>query len=498
MTWAPRSSLLGALLVGLAAGAVNAAVAIPFIGRYGWHGDELYFLAAAKHPALGYVDFPPLTAWVGWLIHALFGASLIAFRSFGILLAFAVGILVALIARELGGSRSAQAGAALITVTSPLVLGAGSIYHTTYFDLVATVALLYVAMLAIGRPSPRLWPIVGPVAGIGLEAKYTILAVLLAILAGLVVPPARRLLTTRGPWLAAGIAFLILAPNLVWQIRHGWPSARFFGSQHQATVADTPHLTYLGLGAVLLGAGSVLALVGLVWLWRQGTWLRVFAVIPVVVTVLFFFEGGRSYYPLPSDYVLVAAGAVALTRWIAGGSLRRLAPAGALLCLHGAVLALALPLVVPVRSLAGASSEPLHDQTFFADEVGWKKLVDATAAAWWSMKPSERAGTVILTASYGEAGALLLLGPSRGLQQPLSGHLSWQYWRPKRLPERHVLLVGYPSWSYQSLCSSAQMLELVASRDTFRNRLVWWPITYCELRRPLEDIWNDGIVNDQL
>src|SRR5512147_1418511 len=32
---------------------------------YGYFRDELYFLDAAKHLALGYVDFPPLVAFIG-------------------------------------------------------------------------------------------------------------------------------------------------------------------------------------------------------------------------------------------------------------------------------------------------------------------------------------------------------------------------------------------------------------------------------------------------
>src|SRR5271154_4033560 len=49
-------------------------------GRYGYFRDELYFLAASNHLALGYVDFAPLIAWLTRGFHIVFGDSLHAIR----------------------------------------------------------------------------------------------------------------------------------------------------------------------------------------------------------------------------------------------------------------------------------------------------------------------------------------------------------------------------------------------------------------------------------
>ena len=74
--WAAASAT--AVVVGIAA--AHVAVHLAFSARYGYHRDELYFLATARHLAWGFVDQPPLTPAVAWLAQALFGDSLVGLR----------------------------------------------------------------------------------------------------------------------------------------------------------------------------------------------------------------------------------------------------------------------------------------------------------------------------------------------------------------------------------------------------------------------------------
>src|SRR5579884_1591365 len=483
-----HTRLRHSLLVGLAAAAAQAAVAAPFLGRYGWDRAELYFLSAARRPALGYVDFPPLVAWIGWTVHAVAGDSLRLLRLTSLVEMMACVVLVALTARELGGGLRTQAAAALLWALSPYALGAASIFHPTWLDTLCWVALLYVLLVAELRGRPRLWLAAGAIAGIGLEAKYTIAVLLAALLVALLTTgDGRRRLRTRWPWLGLAVALLLLLPNLVWQAEHGWPSVHFVGSQDAKTAADTPPATYFGQ-QLFLGAGLAVAAVGVGWLWRRPR-LRTFALLPPLVTLAFLLERGRAYYPLPGDAIAVAAGSVALAQWLHGGSRRRLLALAPLAALEAAVLVLALPVIVPLRSTSSMIASGVWKSSFYKDELGWAALADATAHAWRSLPARQRADGAIVAENYGEASALELSARRLGLPEPLSGHLSWQYWRPRSLPQRFVLFVGYERAALGTLCRRWRVVATIDNPWHLDNEERGRTIASCALRRPLGTIW---------
>ena len=492
MTTRPQTPVSAALVAGLAGATVLVAVTAPFMSRYGWDRDELYFLTAAHHLAFGYVDFPPLIAVVGRAVDALAPHSLVALRAVSLAAGAASVVLVALTARELGASRRALWIAALSWSLTPYILGSASIFHPTWLDALAWVAFLYLAVRLTVRREPRLWLALGVVAGLGLEAKYTIAFLILALAVALALTRERRQLWTPWPWLGLAIAAILLLPNLIWQAQHGWPSVQFFSSQNAKTASDTSRPAYLAEQLLLLGAVSALAIAGIVWLWRRG--LHALALIPVIVTVMFLLERGRSYYPLPADALAVAAGGVAADGWLRRP--RRLLLAGGLVGVQAAVIVLAGPILIPFYSTRHLVSSGVWKIGYFKDEIGWPEMTGQVQRAWAALPAGERAHGAILALNYGEASALQFYG--RGLGPVLSGHLSWQYWRPRRLPQRFVLTVGYPMSWLRSLCTSTRPLARIDNRWHLANEEHGRLIASCNLRQPLGSIWKTRIARDEL
>jgi hypothetical protein len=150
-------------------------------GRYGFHRDELATLDDARHLAWGYVAYPPVTPFFGWISVKLFGTSLTGFRFFAALSVSVAVVLTGLMARALGGKTGAQALAAAAAI--PFALGAGTLMQYVSFDYLAWVACSYFFILLCKSRDPRWWLAIGGCIGFGMLTKYSILVCALAITA---------------------------------------------------------------------------------------------------------------------------------------------------------------------------------------------------------------------------------------------------------------------------------------------------------------------------
>ena len=467
----------------LAAAVAKLALHLTVIERYGWHRDELYYRAAGQHLGLGYVDFPPVTALLASVDHALFGDSIAALRLFAVVAGCISVVVCALIARELGGGATAQALAAVAAAAAPVLLATNALFQTVSFDQLAWAVALFLLVRILRTGDHRLWPLLGLAAGLGLETKYTIVVLLFGIALGLVADGrGRALLRTRGPWIAAGVALLVMLPNLWWQARHGWASFDFFvHPARSATDESRPKF----LASLILNGGPValpLWVGGLVSLLRNPA-VRPLGVAAATVIALFFVLGGKSYYAAPIYLLLFAAGAVAFERVTTGRP--RLLRLGAIVVLAVGVIP-PLAQVLPVRSEHDLVKSGLwNDRSDYADEIGWPELADQVARVFQALPPAERGRAGVVAENYGEAGAIDLFGPSRGLPHAASGHLSYSYWRPPRRGATTVVSVGYRASQAAPYCASARQVGSVTNRDGIHNPEFGAPILVCRLKRPL-------------
>lgn len=400
-------------------------------GQYGFHRDELAVLDDSQALAWGYVAYPPLTPFLAHLSMSLFGDSLAAFRAPSALAQALATLLAGLVARELGGGRMAQLLAAIALCCVPFSMLAGSMLQYTSPDYLWWVLAAWIVLKLVndtGDPSGsrRWWLALGLAIGLGMMTRYTMLFCVAGIVAGMLATPLRRHLLSPWPWLGAALSLLVFAPNAWWQWQHGFVYLDFVEAIHARDVRIGRTDGFLA-GQLLVGAGPLLVplwLAGLGWLafakaaarWRILAWMY------VVPLLLFALAQARDYYLAPAYPMLLAAGVVALERWLAtrGGTVRRWSLAGVGLVAavaFASTVAIALP-VSPIGSAGWRISRGVHDN--FAEQVGWPQLAAEVARVYHALPPGERARTAIFANNYGEAGAVNRYGPALGLPRAIS------------------------------------------------------------------------------
>src|SRR5512138_1303677 len=95
-----KEKLAAGIVVGLAL--LKLVIHLLTSSTYGYFRDEFYYIAASKHLALGYVDFPSFIALLTAFVRLTLGDSLLALHFFPALAGAIVILLTGWIARELG------------------------------------------------------------------------------------------------------------------------------------------------------------------------------------------------------------------------------------------------------------------------------------------------------------------------------------------------------------------------------------------------------------
>ena len=434
-------------------------------GLWSFHRDALLYLALGRHLDWGYASVPPGIAFWAWFSTQVLGDSVDAVRLIPTLFGTGTVLLTALMAKEMlpergknGSGKFAVVLIGLCGLLSGAYLRPSMLFQPVVFDIFYWTLLSWLLLKFINtqKPSWLLW--FGATAGLGLLNKYSVLIYLFGLAVGILLTPHRRMLSGKYVYLSAGLALLILSPNIAWQVQHQFPVFR-----HMSELAATQfvHVSYGDFFADQLrfhAPAIPIWIAGLYFLfftkpaapWRVFGW----AYLAVLAVLLAF--SAKSYYALGAYPVLIAAGAAQLerisvvrNRWV------RLAVPVFMLAIGCLSVPAALPLFPPeqeARFIQKISTLPGLDGILrwedgryyalpqdYADMLGWKEIADMTGKAWQTIP--DKSTAAIYADNYGLAGAIEHFGKKYGVSEVLSFSDNYRYWLPDSLPANFKTLI---------------------------------------------------------
>ncbi|MHB8755733.1 MAG: ArnT family glycosyltransferase [Candidatus Acidiferrales bacterium] len=460
-----------------------------FSGQYGYFRDELYYAACGQHLAWGYVDQAPLIAWIARLSRTLLGNSLFALRFFPALAAAGKIILAGWMARELGGRRFAQFLAALTVLVAPIYLTFDNFLSMNSFEPLFWMACAAILMRILNGGSEKLWLLFGLVAGAGILNKHSMLFFGTGVFIGLWLTPARREFAKKWIWLGGAIAFLIFLPNLLWEIRNGFPTIALLHAVIGTKYSTLTPWQFIWQQALLtLPLSAPICVIGLWFLFwspsravandaatrvapelaeklTQGLYAPLAWAYLVVLGEMIALHG-KIYYLAPAYPMLLAAGAVWIewrlppraekppkaapykTAWYKTILVAPLVVGG----LIAAPLAMPiLPVNLAVKYCRFWDVKAIHSENvplgklpqLFGDMYGWRHQVRAIAKVFDALPAADRAQCAILALNYGEASAVDYFGPAEHLPPAISGHNQYGLWGPRGYSGDIVITIGY-------------------------------------------------------
>jgi hypothetical protein len=491
-----RSTWFAAALVATAVALVHLVSA----GRYGFFANELYFIVCGRHPAISYVDQPPLIPLLAAATQ-IGGINVWLLRLPALLAAVALVPLVVGFAQLLGGSTRAAWLAAIAAAASPMITAMSAALSTSTFEPLAFTAVAYLVSRGVLLAESRAFSWAGLIAGIALEAKYGIVFWLLGTALGLALFADRSVWRSQGFWIGAAIVALFALPNAAWQLAHGLPFLELVRNDNAGNLTGSPLrflLDQLFLINVLLAPLWIAGIVAPFASKRMAP-ARFLSVAFVVTAVLVVATHGKDYYLAGAYPTMFAVGAVACTRlwrWT-------VALWAVLTAANGA---LALPFVLPLDPPAQLAKmldrmnfrpPPMEKACIgaplgciFSMEFGWEEVAQRTADVYAALPSGDRAGAAVLVSTYAEAAAIDIFG--KGLPPALSGNNQYYLWGPRGYDGSVVIGVGFEPSALAPLCGSVTLAARYGTSPYVmpyeRNR----PIVICRNMRPsLAARWSD-------
>ncbi len=477
--------------------------------KYGYFCDELYTIACGKHLMFGLVDMPPIVPFLSIVSGSALGYSLFSIHilpaAAGALTVFMAGLT----AKEMGGGRFAQFITAVTVLLGPVWLAFNAMFTYDSFDQLFTITFFYLIARLLRTGNEKLWIAIGAAAGIAVLTKYTMLFYGIPLVIGLILTKNRKYFLSPFFWLGGLAALIITAPQIIWEYQHGWPLLEYWGNYSKFRTFISSPIEFIGMNIMAYNPFSFpLWLSGIIYFFfmKEARDFRLFGIIYITSLVIFYFTNSKMYMSAALYPILFAGGGILLERTLHGRLKSWIK--FAYLSLVIAMGIISLPNGLPVFSPDGMAwyfsgqskmmgnvsvktdNSKLEElPLYYAYRFGWEETVKKIADIYYNLTPEERAGCMLFTGDYGDAGAIDLLGKKYNLPDTVCGHLSYALWGLHDNTGKTAIVIDIPVKQLDKMYDHVSEM----ARINVKYSMPWrrnLPIYICRgLKRPINETW---------
>ncbi len=406
--------------------------------KSGYHWDELLHIEAGNHLAFGYADFPPMIGMLAWIQNLLQSESLFVNRFFIHLSGIASMLLTTMIVTKLGGKWKAVLIALLCILVSPLFGASHMLFLPVGFSQFFHLLAAYYLIFYYHEKEDRYLYLLAISVGLGFLTKYLIGFFILSLGICILLLD-RALLRKKAFWQAVVLFVLIISPNLLWQIIHGFPVLGHFNALMD-TDLNTSNLwdefaliiKYFNPAVLAISFAGLL----LTAFHKSHKPLKLIGYALILQLLLILIANGKFYYIAPVILTGICFGAlwierlVLLQQWVLVPVILGLLGSGLVLLPHG------VPFFTPekyVKLYKVPETEDGRTPIFFDQfhtRALWPRVLDAFQETIESLPDEEKANCVIWGKHYGYAGISDLYREEFGFPTAISHMGCYHDWMP--------------------------------------------------------------------
>lgn len=420
----------------------------------GFHGDELLHIEAGNHAAFGYMDFPPLIAWLATVQNLFHSDSIFVNHLFVHISTVLIFLLCGWIVIELGGSWIAVLLTLSAILFAPGFVASHNLFLPVVFEQLTWIASIFLLVKYSNSQSGKHLIFLGIVAAIGFLAKYSIVF----LIAGLIFSVLLfhfRLLKNKSLWIGLLLFLILILPNIFWQFKNGLPVFNHVSKLYETQLNIISVFAELKQLFLFLNPFTSV-------LWISGLLIVPFAIkfkkfrltsfTLLFAFILLFLAKGKAYYYFPVVLGLLPLGALFIEqflnrrRWILYGYLSLLGLSGAFLLPSGIPV---LPLNTYLKLYHPQKGEndkiTLPFENYYSAGIR-NQILEKVNFTYTSLPEAERKTCLVWGRHYSQAGGINLHGKEQGLPQAFSFHSSFYNWVPEFSKDITVIVISDLSW----------------------------------------------------